>query len=138
MTAAQALLARLADADEPCLRAALNPSPRTRDRPGGWTGLDRRLRALVRLGALLAIRGPRESVCWATELAATSGVSDDDLAAVLIVIAPIAGTPSIVAGARRLATALGYADPPRRRLSTVPTTSAIAAPITPPAITSLG
>ena len=110
MTAAQALLVRLAAADERCLRETVSAvtGPRPGDR-GATAGLDRRSRSLVRLAAILAVGAPRESVCWAAEQASACGAGDDELAAVLLVVGPCALAAGSAVAAPRLAAALGEA-----------------------------
>ncbi len=61
---------------------------------------------LVRLGALLVVDAPTDSVRWASELAATAGADDDALAGVLVATGSTAGSAQLVASASRLAAAL--------------------------------
>ncbi|HEX4009552.1 MAG TPA: hypothetical protein VHX62_06075 [Solirubrobacteraceae bacterium] len=107
MSAAEALLVRLAAADERSLHATLTAVAVARhDRPDAPAGLDRRSRCLVRLAAMLAVGAPRESVCWAADQASTSGADDDELAAVLLVIGPCARAAGLAVAGPRLAAAL--------------------------------
>jgi hypothetical protein len=104
------LLLRLAAGDERSLRAILRP---TVDQAGGeeggaHSGLDRRTRLLVRLGALLALGASTESLRWAVDLASTAGAGDDAVAAVLVATGSAAGSAQLVASASRLAVALDY------------------------------
>lgn len=98
------LLRRLASHDEGSLRTVLQLTP------GGeldhLCALDRRTRMLVRLGALLAIDAATSSLCWAVELASTSGAGDDVMAAVLLSAGGTAGSAQLVASASRLVEAL--------------------------------
>ncbi len=101
MTADRRLLRDLAEHDERSVRAVLTSEPQLRG------GLDRETFALVQLSALLATDAPTDSLRWAVDRAATSGVNDAALAQVLIVTAPAAGAAQAVASAARLALALG-------------------------------
>jgi alkylhydroperoxidase/carboxymuconolactone decarboxylase family protein YurZ len=101
------LLRRLAAGDEDSLRAVLQSAPDLADdHAAGGSMLDRRTRLLVRLGALLVLDAPTDSVRWATELASTAGAGEDALAAVLLATGPTAGSAQLVASASRLAAAL--------------------------------
>jgi hypothetical protein len=111
VTATGALLSRLAGADESCLRSVLSSISACAAMPGASPGLDRRIRALVRLAAVLAVDGPPASVCWAADAAAASGADDDDLVAVLLTVGPCVGAGDAAVAASRLATALGYPQP---------------------------
>jgi hypothetical protein len=111
---AEALLLRLAAADERSLHATVTAAAAARrDGSGPTPGLDRRSRGLVRLAALLAVGASRESVCWAAEEATTCGADDDDLAAVLLVIGPCARTAGLALAGPRLAAALARVREPR-------------------------
>ena len=74
--------------------------------------LDRRIRALVRLSALLAADACTTSLQWAVEGALATGVDEDAIVAVLLATAPIAGSAWLVATAPRLALALGVETQP--------------------------
>ena len=103
----EALLRRLAAADERALEAVLSPAA-----GGGAQGLapgsalDRSIRELVRLAALLAVGAPATSLRWAAELAMSTGVTADAVVAVLAVTAGPVGAVQVVANAPRLALAL--------------------------------
>ncbi|HET8980184.1 MAG TPA: hypothetical protein VFN87_18680 [Solirubrobacteraceae bacterium] len=108
---AEALLRRLASADESCLGSVLSaPAARTsRAAPGAGVSpasgaLAPDVRALVRLAALLAVDGPTPSVCWAAELASVAGVTDDRLVAVLLAVMSCARAAQVELTASRLAT----------------------------------
>ena len=110
---ARDLLRRLATNDERSVRSVLAVAPELVDpdappRPA----LDRNIKSLVRLAALLALDASSESIRWAVDLAATSGADDDALLAVLIAAAPAAGSAQLVASAPQLALALGFDPPP--------------------------
>jgi 4-carboxymuconolactone decarboxylase len=106
----EALLRRLAANDERCLATVMAPTPEfgaTQPLLDGQR-LDRRIRVLVRLAALLAIGAPTTSLRWAVELAAASGADDGAVVSVLRAAAPAAGGAEVVSGAPRLALALGF------------------------------
>jgi len=107
---ARDLLLRLAAGDEHALRAILRP---TLDSPSGvptteGESLDRRTRLLVRLGALLALDAPIDSLRWAVDLASSAGAGEDAVAAVLLATGAAAGSAQLVSSAARLAVALDY------------------------------
>jgi alkylhydroperoxidase/carboxymuconolactone decarboxylase family protein YurZ len=101
MLADRRLLRDLADQDERCMHAVLCSEPEV------CGGLDRETFALVRLSALLATDAPTDSLRWAVDEAATTGIDDAALAQVLVSTAPAAGAAQAVASAARLALALG-------------------------------
>ena len=77
-------------------------------------------RALVRLAALIASESAASSYQWAVSVARAAGVSDDEVAAVLVSVAPIVGLARIASAAPLLAAALGYElDPPDGRDDTL-------------------
>src|SRR5271169_3220426 len=74
----------------------------------GTSALDPKTVALLRLGVSVAI-GPT-AVCleWCAGRALAAGASEDEIADVLLAIAPVAGLSRVVAAAPEVATALGY------------------------------
>ncbi len=106
---ARQLLRRLAAADERSLQSALRlvlaPDD---DDATTMVSLDRQTMLLVRLGALLALDAPTDSLRWASELAASVGAGEDALAGVLIATGSAAGSAQLVASASRLAAALDF------------------------------
>ena len=104
------LLLRLAAGDERSLQAILRPTvgPASVEEPVAHSGLDRRTRLLVRLGALLALGASTESLRLAVDLASTAGAGEDAVAAVLVATGSAAGSAQLVASASRLAVALDY------------------------------
>jgi 4-carboxymuconolactone decarboxylase len=76
--------------------------------PAGKLTLDPKTAALLRVGVSAAI-GP-QAVCleWSTGRALAAGASEDEIAGVLLAIAPVAGLGRVVAAAPEVATALGY------------------------------
>ena len=71
------------------------------------SALDPKTAALLRVGASVAIGSP---VCleWSTGRALAAGASEDEIADVLLAIAPVAGLGRVVCAAPDVATALGY------------------------------
>jgi alkylhydroperoxidase/carboxymuconolactone decarboxylase family protein YurZ len=94
-------LRRLALNDERYLRSALAD-------PGITADLDAKTRALVRLGALLAVGAGTASLRPTVELAAAAGASDDEIVDVLLAITPAVGCARVVGVAPELGLALGY------------------------------
>jgi alkylhydroperoxidase/carboxymuconolactone decarboxylase family protein YurZ len=70
--------------------------------------LDAKTAALLRIAALVAIGSPRVCLEWSAGRALAAGASEDEIADVLVAIAPVAGLSRIVAAAPDLAIALGY------------------------------
>jgi 4-carboxymuconolactone decarboxylase len=64
--------------------------------------------ALIRIGVLVALDGPRSAFEYATSAALAAGASPDELVDVLIAAAPLVGSAHVVSAAPRLARALGY------------------------------
>ncbi len=105
----QQLLRLLAAGDEQCLRSVLSPaSPLADRRPPAQQPLDRRLRALVQLAALVAVGAPTTSLRWAVELACSTGATVEAVVEVLVATAGAAGSAQVVSSAPRLALALGF------------------------------
>ncbi|KHK96348.1 hypothetical protein LK09_15250 [Microbacterium mangrovi] len=76
-----------------------------------WTErLDARTRALITVGALVAVSAPEASVRGAVDAATGVGVRPDEVIAVLDGVVPVVGMPRAVAAAPRIAAALGYAE----------------------------
>ena len=70
--------------------------------------LGERTRALVRLAALVATQSAAPSYQWAVSVALAAGVSEDEIGAVLITVAPIVGVARVASAAPAVAAALGY------------------------------
>lgn len=106
---AQELLRRLTVADDCCLQSVLAPTSQFDGTPSlDGQVLDRQIRDLVRLAALLAVDASITSLRWAVELAASNGASDEALVAALAYTAGPTGTAQLVRNAPRLALALGF------------------------------
>ena len=63
---------------------------------------------LVRVAALIAVGAPPASYLANAAAAADSGVTADDIQAVMIGVAPVVGTPRVVAAAGNILRALGF------------------------------
>ena len=71
------------------------------------SGLDPKTHALVRIASLIAVGAPPASFAWQVALARESGATADDIAGVLVAVAPTTGLPRAVAAAPQIAEALG-------------------------------
>jgi alkylhydroperoxidase/carboxymuconolactone decarboxylase family protein YurZ len=76
--------------------------------PAQALALDPRIAALLRVGACVAMGSPAVCLEWSAGLALAAGASEDEIADVLLAIAPVAGLGRVVAAAPDVATALGY------------------------------
>jgi 4-carboxymuconolactone decarboxylase len=76
--------------------------------PAGISALDAKTVALLRLAALVATGSSSVCLEWSTTRALAAGASEDEIAEVLLAIAPVAGLGRAVAAAPEVATALGY------------------------------
>ena len=76
--------------------------------PAGTLALDARTASLLQLAVSVAIGSPAVCVEWSTTRALTAGVTEDEIADVLLVIAPVIGLGRVVCAAPDVATALGY------------------------------
>ncbi len=101
---AEELLRRLALNDESAVRSMLSGN---RD-AGGVPPLDLKTRALVSIGALLAVGAGTTSLKWMTETAYEAGATDEEIVGVLVAVGPELGLAGIVCGAPKLALAIGY------------------------------
>ena len=70
--------------------------------------LDPKTAALVQVGALVAIGSPAVCLEWSTTRALAAGATEDEIADVLLAIAPVAGLGRVAGAAPGVATALGY------------------------------
>ena len=72
------------------------------------SALDAKTAALLRLGAAVAIGSPGVCLEWSTGRALAAGATEEEIADILVAIAPVAGLSRIVAAAPEVAIALGY------------------------------
>jgi 4-carboxymuconolactone decarboxylase len=70
--------------------------------------VDPKTAALLRLGASVAIGSAAVCLEWSTGRALAAGATEDEIAAVLLVIAPVTGLSRVVSAATEVASALGY------------------------------
>jgi alkylhydroperoxidase/carboxymuconolactone decarboxylase family protein YurZ len=63
---------------------------------------------LTRIAALIAVDAPPASYLANVDAAVESGLTSDDIQAVMIGIAPVVGTPKVVAAAGNIFRALGF------------------------------
>ena len=64
---------------------------------------------LVRIAALIAVDAPPASYIANAGAAAESGITADDVQAVMIGVAPVVGTPRVVSAGGNILRALGFA-----------------------------
>ena len=76
--------------------------------PASKSTLDPKTAALLQVGVSVAIGSPAVCLEWSTGRALAAGASEDEIADVLLAIAPVAGLGRVVAAAPEVATALGY------------------------------
>jgi 4-carboxymuconolactone decarboxylase len=74
----------------------------------GTSALDPKTAALLQVAVLVAIGSPAVSLEWSTGRALAAGASEDEIADVLLAIAPVAGLGRVVCAAPDVAIALGY------------------------------
>ena len=72
------------------------------------SGLDYRTRALVQIGALVAVDAAPPSYMSVAEAALDAGVTHEELVGALIVVLPVVGMPRLVSAAPNLGLAIGY------------------------------
>jgi len=98
----QETLRRLAIFDERLVPAGLVGDP------VGSSVLDARTVALLQVAVSVAIGSSAVCLQWSTARALTAGATQDEVADVLLAIAPVAGLGRVVSAAPDVATALGY------------------------------
>ena len=76
--------------------------------PGCTPALDPKTVALLQVGVSVAIGSPGVCLEWSASRALAAGATEDEIADVLLAIAPVAGLGRVVAAAPHVATALGY------------------------------
>ena len=75
---------------------------------GRLSALDPKTAALLLVGVSVAIGSSAVCLEWSTGRALAAGATEDEIAEVLLAIAPVAGLGRIVSAAPDVATALGY------------------------------
>lgn len=75
---------------------------------GEASGLDAKTRALVRVGALIAIDAATPSYMWSIESARSHGATTEEVVGCLIAVMPAVGSSCVVSAAPKLGLALGY------------------------------
>jgi 4-carboxymuconolactone decarboxylase len=76
--------------------------------PARTPALDPKTAALLQVAVSVAIGSPGVCLEWSTGRALGAGATEDEIADVLLAIAPVAGLGRIVAAAPEVAIALGY------------------------------
>jgi 4-carboxymuconolactone decarboxylase len=76
--------------------------------PARTSALDPKTAALLQLGVSVAIGSAAVCLEWTATRALAAGASEDEIADVLLAIAPVAGLGRVVCAAPDVATALGY------------------------------
>ena len=76
--------------------------------PLGGQGLDPKVAALVRVAALAAIGSPDVCLEWSTSEALAAGATEEEVAGVLLSVAPVIGLGRVVAAANGVAGGCGY------------------------------
>jgi alkylhydroperoxidase/carboxymuconolactone decarboxylase family protein YurZ len=72
------------------------------------SGLDPRARALVQIGALVAVDAAPPSYMSVAEEALGAGATYEELVGALLVLVPVVGVPRVVSAAPNLGLAIGY------------------------------
>jgi 4-carboxymuconolactone decarboxylase len=76
--------------------------------PAGTPALDASTASLLQLAVSVALGSPGVCLEWCTARALAAGATEDEIADVLLVIAPVIGLGRVVCAAPDVATALGY------------------------------
>jgi 4-carboxymuconolactone decarboxylase len=76
--------------------------------PAGISALDPKTVALLQIAVSVALGSPAVCLEWSAGRALAAGASEDEIAEVLLAIAPVSGLGRVVAAAPEVATALGY------------------------------
>jgi alkylhydroperoxidase/carboxymuconolactone decarboxylase family protein YurZ len=76
--------------------------------PVSTSALDPKTAALLQVGACVAIGSSAVCLEWSTGRALAAGANEDEIADVLLAIAPVAGLGRVVSAAPGVATALEY------------------------------
>ncbi len=95
----------MAEEDTPVLDALADITAVSLER----STLEPRELMLARIAGLVAVEAPAASYLLNAGTAVDVGITAEDVQGILIAVAPIVGTPRIVAAARNIAAALGFA-----------------------------
>jgi 4-carboxymuconolactone decarboxylase len=76
--------------------------------PAATSALDRKTATLLQMGASVTIGSSPICLQWSVSRAMAAGATEDEIADVLLAIAPVAGLGRIAAAAPDVAIALGY------------------------------
>jgi alkylhydroperoxidase/carboxymuconolactone decarboxylase family protein YurZ len=76
--------------------------------PGGISGLDPKIRSLVRIAVLVGNDGSVETFRWTIGDALEAGADADEIVGILLAVAPLIGVARVVASAPKVALALDY------------------------------
>jgi len=76
--------------------------------PAAASALDLKTAALLRVAVSVALGSPGVCLEWSAGRALAAGASEDEIADVLLAIAPVAGLARVACAAPDVATALGY------------------------------
>jgi 4-carboxymuconolactone decarboxylase len=76
--------------------------------PAAALALDPKTAALLQVAVSVALGSPAVCLEWSAGRALAAGASEDEIADVLLAIAPVAGLGRVVCAAPEVATALGY------------------------------
>jgi 4-carboxymuconolactone decarboxylase len=76
--------------------------------PAATSALEPKTAALLQMAVLVAIGSPAVCLEWSAGRALAAGASEDEIADVLLAIAPVTGLGRVVCAAPDVATALGY------------------------------
>jgi alkylhydroperoxidase/carboxymuconolactone decarboxylase family protein YurZ len=94
---------RLALNDESAIESALHVSI-----VDALEGLDAKTGALVRLAGLIALQSCDSSLEWGVSTAVAAGATDEEIVAVVAVVAPIVGSSRTSCCSAAIASALGH------------------------------
>jgi len=104
MDTAHEMLRRIALNQEGAIEGALDLHGGSLDAEG----LDPKTRALVRLGALLALDSATASYQWCVDDAVDAGATVGEVVGTLVAVAPAVGLARLVSATPKLALAIGY------------------------------
>jgi 4-carboxymuconolactone decarboxylase len=76
--------------------------------PDELSTMDSKTRALVRLGAVVALGASPVTYQWAAQVALAAGATDDEIVGTLIAVGPVSGVTRVVSAAPAVAIALDY------------------------------